>query len=102
MLSTPVQELQQFQSAGELTATTAPLSADFNKYASLLGHMSLSESERHELLTTLWSIMSTFVDLGFGVDSVQHSTSTPVKDSASSESHVLSEAFRHDRDGAAR
>lgn len=102
MLSTPVQEPQQFQSASELTATAAPLSADLNKYASLLDHMNLSVSERHELLTTLWSIMSTFVDLSFGVDSVQHSTSTPVKDSASSESHVLSEEFPHDRDGSAQ
>lgn len=41
------------------------------KYQKLMDEMPLSEAEKLELLQTLWNIMTAFVDLGFGVDSVQ-------------------------------
>ncbi len=36
-----------------------------------LAHTNLSEAQKIELLQTLWSIMSAFVDLAFRTDSVQ-------------------------------
>jgi len=39
-------------------------------YLAHLEHTNLSEAQKIELLQTLWSIMSTFVDLAFGTDSV--------------------------------
>lgn len=36
-----------------------------------LEHTNLSEAQKIELLRTLWSIMSAFVDLSFRTDSVQ-------------------------------
>lgn len=44
---------------------------DISKYREHIKDLDLSEDEETELLENLWGIMSTFVDLGFGVDSVQ-------------------------------
>ena len=43
---------------------------DFKKYQEHVKDFDLSEEEQTELLKTLWSIMTAFVDLGFGVDSI--------------------------------
>lgn len=46
-----------------------PLDAD--KYREYVEDFDLPEERKIELLKTLWWIMAAFVDLGFGVDSVQ-------------------------------
>ena len=40
-------------------------------YRHHLSELDLSEDQKDELLKTLWHIMSTFVDIGWGVDTVQ-------------------------------
>ena len=49
----------------------AVLECDTEKYSEHLDEPDLSEERQAEMLQTLWSIMAAFVDLGFGVDSVQ-------------------------------
>ncbi len=44
---------------------------DLEAYRPHLSELSLTREREDELLQTLWSIMSAFVDLGFGLDSVQ-------------------------------
>jgi hypothetical protein len=44
---------------------------DLEAYRPALSELSLTREREDELLQTLWSIMSAFVDLGFGLDSVQ-------------------------------
>ena len=45
---------------------------DAEKYRQDLEGFDISDEQANELLQTLWSIMSAFVELGFGVDSVQY------------------------------
>lgn len=53
----------QLQGVGSL-----PFNPD--KYLDYVDDPSLTEAQKLEFLQTLWTIMSGFVDLGFGVDSV--------------------------------
>ncbi|MEN8129340.1 MAG: hypothetical protein ABFS45_03925 [Pseudomonadota bacterium] len=48
-----------------------PLTLDPDKYREHLDEFDLSEEQQNELLETLWNIMRTFVEIGFGLDSVQ-------------------------------
>jgi hypothetical protein len=48
-----------------------PLTLDPNKYRSYLEEFDLTEEQENELLAILWRILSTMVDIGFGLDSVQ-------------------------------
>jgi len=45
---------------------------DASKYQDCMEDIDLPDEKKVELLQTLWWIMATFVDLGFGVDSVQN------------------------------
>jgi hypothetical protein len=45
---------------------------DIEKYRQDLEDFDLTDEQTRELLRTLWSIMTNFVELGFGVDSVQY------------------------------
>lgn len=47
------------------------LVCDLEKYRPYLEGFNLSSQEEAEILEMLWKIMATFVDLGFGVDSIQ-------------------------------
>jgi hypothetical protein len=49
----------------------APPVFDAARYQEYVKDFDLSEEQQRELLQTLWWIMVAFVDLGFGVDSVQ-------------------------------
>jgi len=49
----------------------APISFAAEDYRHHLRKLDLSEDQKDELLKTLWHIMSTFVDIGWGVDTVQ-------------------------------
>lgn len=44
---------------------------DTEKYREYVDEFEIPEESKIELLQTLWWIMAAFVDLGFGVDSVQ-------------------------------
>ncbi len=50
---------------------SAPLALDPDKYRRYLDDFELSEEQQNELLAVLWNICRTFVEIGFGVDSVQ-------------------------------
>jgi len=47
------------------------LTIDIKKYEALLDDPSLSEAQKEEFLRALWSIVVTFVELGFGVHPLQ-------------------------------
>lgn len=49
----------------------APLVLEPDDYRHHLDDFDLTEEQQNELLETLWSIMSIFVDIGWGVDTVQ-------------------------------
>ncbi|MEW8072638.1 MAG: hypothetical protein AB2826_19655 [Candidatus Thiodiazotropha sp.] len=61
---------EQWLSAQDQPAM-APPQCDLEKYREHVKDFDLSEEEQAELLKTLWSIMAAFVDMGFGVDSIQ-------------------------------
>lgn len=44
---------------------------DIAKYWSYVEQMDLTDDQRIKVLQTLWGIMTTFADLGFGIDPVQ-------------------------------
>lgn len=60
---------------GDSGASDVPLGPsprlDIEKYREHMDGLDLTEVEQEELLRTLWWIMASFVQLGFGVDSVQ-------------------------------
>lgn len=49
----------------------APLTLDVELYQSYIDDPSMSEADKRELIETLWSIMLSFVDLGFGIHPLQ-------------------------------
>jgi len=55
---------------GSEISEAKPPAFDMDKYMKMAGEFDMSEEEKRELLTTLWDIMSRFVELGFGLDSV--------------------------------
>ena len=62
------------QNGSPLTSTEptlTPLTLDPDKYRHHLDEFDLTDEQKTQLLQTLWSIMSTMVDIGFSVDSVQ-------------------------------
>lgn len=61
---------EQWLSAQDEPAMPPP-QCDPEKYREHVKDFDLTEEEQTELLKTLWSIMAAFVDMGFGVDSIQ-------------------------------
>lgn len=53
---------------------------DLREYLAHLDGMNLSETQKIELLETLWPIMSAFVDLAFDTDPVQQALAQPRSD----------------------
>lgn len=53
------------------TAERPALTIDWELYEKYLEDSDLSDAEKHEFIETLWSIMVTFVDLGFGLHPLQ-------------------------------
>jgi len=47
------------------------ITVDYKKYAPLLDDPDLSEDQKREFLQALWNIITSFVDMGFGVHPVQ-------------------------------
>lgn len=57
--------------ADEIGISPPSLTLDWEAYAPLLNDPSISEDQKRELIETLWSIVLSFVDLGFDVHPVQ-------------------------------
>lgn len=47
------------------------LSVDWDQYKAMLKDSDLTDAQKQEFVETLWSIIVTFVDLGFGLHPVQ-------------------------------
>lgn len=47
------------------------LTIDWDLYGEYLEESDLSDDEKRELIQTVWNIVVSFVDLGFGIESVQ-------------------------------
>ena len=50
------------------------LSFDYEEYAPYLEDSDLTEEQKREFLETLWNIMVSFVDLGFGIHPIQQAS----------------------------
>lgn len=72
-------------SVSELSYTDTP-PFDPRDYYADLGDVDFTDEQKDELLRTLFSIMSAFVDLGFGVDSVQYLLPALAQNSSETES----------------
>lgn len=58
----------EFNHALATTGSTSPLSFDPTRYRTEVDQFDITEEQKQELLTILWSIMRSFVELGFDVD----------------------------------
>lgn len=73
-----------FKSDEELTSLQAlpliePPKCDIEKYREQVEVFDLTTEEEDELIKSLWMIMAAFVDIGFGVDSIQLLSSSNLK-----------------------
>jgi hypothetical protein len=64
-------DVTEHQQSSQDAPCTGVTGFDASKYSEYVKDFELDEKQQIELLQTLWWIMATFVDLGFGVDSVQ-------------------------------
>lgn len=76
------------QTPSHLAASPSANAPDFERYAGYLEGSGLSEEETAQFLHALWAILSGFVDLGFGVDSVNIAQLFQEKDGAPDQSDV--------------
>lgn len=77
-------DLNDHWNSAQSKPRVSPPKCDVDKYLEYLKDFDLSDEERVELLNSIWQIMATFVDLGFGVDSIQllsFSSKPPAPDS---------------------
>ena len=65
------QDVNHHTESSAALSTSTPLKFAAEEYRHHLSDLDLSEDQKDELLKTLWHIMSTFVDIGWGVDTVQ-------------------------------
>lgn len=65
-----IEPKKQTAVAPTAACTNAP-PFDLEEFRGYFEHTGLSEEQQFEYLKVLWSIMATFVEMGFGVDSVQ-------------------------------
>ena len=69
-----------------------PPQCNLEKYGEYIKDFDLSESDKIELLKTLWMMMAAFVDLGIGVDSIQFLKASSPKQQSTSDQEVDSGA----------
>ena len=80
---------------------TPYLEIDVERYQAYLDDPSLSSEQRDEILIALWSIISAFVELGFGVHPVQQACGkigTELEQSTNSESSEVRSNHRKKSD----
>lgn len=61
--------------AGKAVDKSPALTIDYELYEQYLDDSDLSEAQKREFLETLWNIIVSFVDLGFGVHPLQQAAS---------------------------
>lgn len=61
------------------------------EYQEYVEEFDLTDDQKNELLATLWHIMASFVDLGFGVSSLHHVLPALAQISSNCESHEIEE-----------
>ncbi len=71
--------LQSFNKAASQAAQNHIIHVDVEKYQHLLDESGMNNSQKREVLETLWSMIVAFVDLGFGVHPVQESCGKELK-----------------------
>ena len=54
------------------TSALPSLSVDWRLYEKHLANADLTDEEKREFIEAMWYIVLTFVDLGFGIEPVQH------------------------------
>lgn len=73
----------------DTTQTYPTLSIDWDLYGELLEDSDLSDEEKREFLTSIWNIVVSFVDLGFGISSSQQACEQQGDLSSAIERHVI-------------
>lgn len=63
--------MKDIQRTNDKDSAFGALKMDPARYREYLEDFDLTEAQQNELLETLWHILSTMVDIGFGLDSVQ-------------------------------
>jgi len=91
--------MHEFQQAAEQGYSALPPlnPADYKQYVE---GFDLTEEQTNELLHTLWQIMSAFVDLGWGVDSLQNVLPGLAEFSANCEIQEIEDNTTDDFNGA--
>ncbi len=96
-MNLPLDTKQHKENAAHNRKSTAPLSLDLDEYRGDLAEFDMSDEQKDEMLRTLWNIMSAFVDLGWGLDTVQlFSESRSNRFDRDSTSEVKPEAIAHE------
>lgn len=75
-------------SLAQATISNPASHEDLREYLAYLDGTNLSEAQKIELLQTLWSIMSAFIDLAFGTDPVQQALPSVATDQDTDDSIV--------------
>lgn len=92
-MAAPGQDIREYEpeqkSVTSLPAAVAVPVFDPSEYRQYVDDFDISDEQKDELLRTLYSIMLTFVDLGFGVDSVQRVLPALAEISSSADSGTL-------------
>ena len=64
----PIKEETALEGHGQ---STAPFQFKPEKYRAHIAHFDMDQAQQDDLLRALWNIMTLFIDLGLGVESVQ-------------------------------
>lgn len=78
----------------ETSPSIAP--PDYGKYQHHLDKFDLTEAQKQELLLTIWNIMTTFVELGFGMDATTFALKSICGEDFESASHPIPDPLYSD------
>jgi len=70
----------QQEGVGLYQSSEKELTIDYQLYERYLEHSGLSETQKKEFLDALWQIITSFIDLGFGVHPLQHAKEAALHD----------------------
>ncbi len=74
-----------------IAANPPTLTIDCERYDQYLDDSDLTDAEKRQFLETLWSIIVSFVDLGFGVHPVQQACANSCEQSAEIRAFITAE-----------
>lgn len=75
-------------SSPQVAAKRPVVTLDVSLFEEYLADSDLTDDQKHEFLTVLWSIIVGFVDLGFGIHPVQQALASASSEAASEKSAV--------------